>query len=135
MNSAPSESDLTTRREARRQRRLARRSGSWVGGAILIGLGALLLMQQTGALAIGRWWALLIMIPAIAAFVAAWDEFRAAGSVLNGAVIGLLVGGLLLATVAIVFFLDLDWAWFGPALLLLAGVGLLIRAFAEKRSS
>jgi|WetSurMetagenome_2_1015567.scaffolds.fasta_scaffold901622_1 hypothetical protein len=134
MNDNPTQSNIYDRREARRQRRLERRGGSWVGGLMLIGLGILLLMQNAGTISFGRWWSLLILIPAVAAFANAWKEYQAAGGRLTGRAISALIGGLLLSGVTAALLFNLDWGWFGPALLLLAGLGFFFRGFADHKS-
>ena len=66
MNDNVTQNNYYDRRAARRQRRMERRGGSWLGGLLLIGLGILLLIQNTGTISFGRWWSLLILIPALA---------------------------------------------------------------------
>ena len=65
----------SSRREARwrriEERRAARRGryGSrWIGGAVLIALGIILLLSSLGSFYLENWWALFILIPAIGAF-------------------------------------------------------------------
>jgi hypothetical protein len=42
-------------------------SGNWIGGAVLIGLGIIFLLQNFMNISLANWWALFIMIPAIGA--------------------------------------------------------------------
>lgn len=113
---------------------MERRGGSWIGGLMLICLGILLLMQKTGTISFGRWWSLLILIPAFAAFASAWKEYRAAGGRLTRRASGAMLGGLLLSGVTGAILFNLDWGWFGPAVLLLAGLGFFVRGYADQKS-
>ena len=117
-------------RMQRRQERWAARSGSgaWIGGAILIVLGIVFLMQNLGSFYLNNWWALFILIPAIGAFMAAWRTYQAAGGRLTAASRGSMIGGLVLTMIAAIFLFNLNWTWFGPALIILAGIGLLLNA-------
>lgn len=127
--------DRMRRREerwaARDERRAAGGSGrgAWIGGAILIILGLVFLLQNMGLLVLVNWWALFILIPAVAAFGSAWRSYQAAGGRLTGGARGSLIGGLVLVLVAGVFLFGLNWGVVGPLLLVLAGIGLLLNAF------
>ncbi len=119
-------------RELRRQARWSRRSGGWFGGAVLILLGVIFLLENAGIFSLKNWWALFILIPALAAFASAWDRYQASGNRLTAAVRGSLFGGLILVLVTAIFLFDLGsvvWLW--PALLILAGVGLLVNAMMK----
>jgi hypothetical protein len=75
------------------QHRTRRHSGGWAGGAILIGLGLLLLLQNLGGLQFENWWALFILIPAIGGLGAAWSNYQEAGGRLTRQVRSSLFGG------------------------------------------
>jgi len=121
------------RREARRQRREARQASgasTWITGLILILLGGAFLMQNMGSFAIPlkNWWALFILIPAVGAFDAAWRMYQNADNHLTAAARGSLLGGLVLTIVTLAFLFNINWTFFGPALLILAGAGILVNA-------
>jgi hypothetical protein len=118
------------RREARWQRRVGRPYG-WTGGAILILLGVVFLLQNMGISFLANWWALFILIPAFWAFVAAWDSYRDNGRLTQGGT-GSLVGGILLTILALVFLSNLDLGLFWPALLIIGGLLLLGMALLPK---
>lgn len=124
-------SDRFSRIERRRQRR----GGSITGGIFLIGLAVLLLMQNMSILSFGKWWALLIMIPAIGAFINAWKEYQAADKQLTQRASSAVIGGLILTALTGAILFNMDWGWFGPALLLLAGVGFLGRSFLSIKNN
>jgi hypothetical protein len=107
-------------------RRARRRSGGWVGGAILIGLGILLLLQNTTGFQLNNWWALFILIPAAAGFGAAWSNYREAGGRWTRWARSSLFGALFLTLLAAMFLFNLDWIIFGPGLLILAGGAILL---------
>jgi hypothetical protein len=114
------------RREARWQRR-AGRSFAWIGGAILILLGVVFLLQNMGIPFLANWWALFILIPAFWAFVAARDSYRDNGRLTRGGA-GSLAGGTLLTILALVFLLNLNVGLFWPVLLIVGGLVLLVTA-------
>jgi hypothetical protein len=108
------------------QHRTRRHSGGWAGGAILIGLGLLLLLQNLGGLQFENWWALFILIPAIGGLGAAWSNYQEAGGRLTRQVRSSLFGALILILVTAIFLFSLDWFIFGPLLLILGGGAILI---------
>lgn len=115
-----------SRREARRQRRAESRGG-WVIGVILIVLGGLFLMQNTGTfrIPISNWWALFILIPAFAAFERAWQMYRDAGNQMTSQMSGSLLTGIVLTLLTLGFLLNIGWTYFGPILIILVGLGIL----------
>ncbi len=125
--------DRQAEREQRREeRRAARGGGAWVGGAILIVLGVVFLLQNLGAYITGNWWALFILIPAIGAFGAAWRAYQVAGGRLNAAARSSLFGGLFLTLLTCIFLFNLRFEILGPVLIILVGIGLLVNAFLPK---
>lgn len=127
------QSEYVSRMEARRRRREARASargsragGGWLLGAILIAAGGILMLQNFGTVVISNWWALFILIPAVGAFGNAWRSYQNAGGRLSGSARGSLISGLVLTLVAALFLFNLDWGTFGPILLILGGLGLLL---------
>ena len=118
-----------SRQEARRARREERRShrdrDSWIVGLVLVLVGIVFLLQTMGLFFLMNWWALFILIPAIAAFAGAWREYQSAGRV-TGGVRGSLFGGLLVTLVALILLFNLDWGMFWPVLLIIGGLGLLL---------
>jgi hypothetical protein len=111
------------RREARWQRRAGRPYG-WIGGAILILLGVVFLLQNLNIAFLANWWALFILIPAFGAFAAAWESYRNNGRLTRGGA-GSLAGGVLLAILALAFLLNLNVGLFWPLLLIAGGLVLL----------
>jgi hypothetical protein len=123
-----------SRHEERQMRRTARREGryqsggAWVGGAILIALGVIFLLQNFGGLYLQNWWALFILIPAVGAFGNAWRAYQSADGHLNVQARGSLIGGLVLSMITAIFLFNLNWGLLGPVILILAGIGVLLNA-------
>lgn len=121
--------DANTGQYSRRGRMRRTRTGGWVGGAILIGLGLLLMLQNLGiSPIIENWWALFILIPAVGAFARAWSAYQSAGGRITAQARASFLGGLILTMIAAIFLLELNWIILGPVLLILAGAGLLLNA-------
>jgi len=119
--------DRQSWRQQRREERRTRRGGnSWIGGAVLILIGLVLLLQNFGKMALQNWWALFILIPALGAFANAWRTYQQADGHLTGAARSSLLGGFILTMVAAVFLFNLNWALLGPVLLILAGIGIFV---------
>jgi hypothetical protein len=114
------------RREARLQRR-GRNSYGWIGGTILILLGVVFLLQNTGVLFPANWWALFILIPAFLTYAAAWNSYRATGRVTRGAAASL-AAGIFLTALALLFLFNLTLGLFWPILLIAGGLILLAPA-------
>ncbi len=118
------------RREERRARRGARGTdwgggGPWIGGVILIALGLVFLLRNYGVPMPDNWWAVFILIPAFAAFGAAWTVYQRDGA-LTPAVIGPAIGGLVLTVLSISFLAGFNWGKLWPFILILIGVGVLV---------
>jgi hypothetical protein len=105
----------------------------WIIGVILIVLGGMFLMQNTGLVPFrfGNWWALFILIPAIGAFDRALRYYRNAYHQITPQVSGSLLLGVVLSLVTLVFLFNIGWTYFGPALIILAGLGILLRSMMD----
>ena len=117
----------TDRAQRRAERRAAREGGAWIGGVILIGLGMIFLLQNTGALYLQNWWALFILLPALGSFGASFTEYRASGR-FNAKARGSLVAGLVFTAIASVFLFNLNFSLLLPIILIVAGVGMLFNS-------
>lgn len=133
------ESEPFDRREARRQSRAERlgdpsRRSTWMVGLILIILGGLFLMQNMGSnISLRNWWALFILIPAVGAIETGIRIYRHAGNQLTAPASGSLLVGGVLTVVTLGFLFNINWTFFGPALLILAGIGVLVNAMLVNR--
>jgi hypothetical protein len=86
------------------------------------------LLQNTGAFHLENWWAVFILIPALAAFGNAWNRYRETGGRLDSAARGSIIGGLIFTTVAAIFLFGLDWGRLWPLFLIIGGLALLLNA-------
>jgi hypothetical protein len=118
------------RREARWQR-YGRHHYGWLGGAILILLGVILLLENLGIPFLKNWWALFILIPAFGAYVAAWEIYQDKGQLTRGGAWSLTVG-VLLTILSLFFLMNLAVNPFWPVLLIVAGLALLGTAWLPK---
>lgn len=96
-------------------------------GAIFILIGLIFLTQNISGFDFWNWnwWALFILLPALASLNRAWEIYRAQGQA-NEAMRGPLVGGLVLLLAAAIFLFDLSWGTLWPLFLILFGLGALI---------
>ena len=101
--------------------------GAWMVGLVLIGIGVLYMLQETGITpGLTNWWALFILIPAAATLSSALGVYRRNGGEFNGEVIGPLLAGVFFVGLTAVFLFSLDTGWLWP--LFLIGGGLLLLA-------
>ncbi len=124
------------RREERREARRAAGSGSSKAGALIAGLllivfGGLFLLQNFGnyTIPINNWGALFILIPAVAAFDRAYRLYRDAGNHFSAGARGAAFVGIILVIVTVVILLNLNWALWGPVLIILVGLAILSSVF------
>jgi drug/metabolite transporter (DMT)-like permease len=100
---------------------------AWVGGAVLIVIGVIFLLQQNFGLNMNwPWWALFIYLAAAANFANMWRYYKADGHFGKKAT-GALVGGLLLTDIASIFIFggsSFDKWW--PTILISIGAGIVI---------
>ncbi len=115
------------RREERRQRFAGHHYG-WFGGAVLILLGVIFLLQNLGYSILANWWALFILFPAYWSYVAAWNIYQANGRLTRASASSLTVG-ILLTILTFIFLLNLAFGALWPILLILGGLFLLASAF------
>jgi hypothetical protein len=109
-----------------RQRGYRRRGNGWLPGLILIVIGALFLLQNAGIALGGNWWAIFVMIPAIAAGGVAWAMFERAGRKYTPAMSAPLTGFVLLTFIAAMLFFSLSWSLLWPVFIIIAGLSALL---------
>ena len=131
----PEPIDRHAARTQRREERLAdpSRAGGWVAGLVLIVLGAMFLMRNTGSFdfPLQNWWALFILIPAVGAFDTAFRTYRAAGNQLTAPARGSLLVGLVLTFVSAMFLFNISWTFFGPVLIILVGIAIIFNSILK----
>ncbi len=100
--------------------------GSWVVGLILIALGALFLAQNFGYPIPHNWWAVFLIVPALASFGSAWSMYQRNGRRTSPPVTAAFLTGLVLAGLAAVLLLDIQVGKFWPVLLIVFGLAVLL---------
>ena len=98
----------------------------WIGGAVLVVLGAVFLLRNMTNFEFDNWWALFILIPAVAAFANAWRLYQRNDRRVTRQVLNTLMGGMAPLIIAVIFLFQLDWSKIWPVFLILAGVGMLV---------
>ena len=96
-------------------------SGAWIGGGILIALGAIFLLQRFGYSLPTNWWAIFIAVPAVGALISAWRSYQSEGTI-AGRARGAVISGVILAVIAVALFFGVDLGAIWPVLLILLGV-------------
>ncbi len=107
---------------------------NWAWGAVLIILGLVFLVQNLTGLTLNNWWALFILIPAVAAFGNAWRAYQRNDRRINGQVTSSVIGGLAPLLVALIFLFELDWGRVWPLFLILGGIALLLSRLSSTPS-
>jgi cobalamin synthase len=130
-------------REERWERREARRAAlgnpgkgvALIAGLLLVLLGIVFLLQSNGnfIIPLNNWGALFIIIPVLALFDRAYREYRTAGNQLTPQSRGAALVGLVLLVVMLVVQFNLNWAIYGPILIILVGLGLLSSTLFSSR--
>ncbi len=92
---------------------------------VLIGLGVVFLLAQTGLLSLsGNWWAIFIALPAVVMLYNAYSSYQKAGEV-TGEVRRNISGGAIIGTVAIIALTG-QWGTLWPLFLIVPGVMMLL---------
>lgn len=105
------------------------RGAGWAGGAVLIVIGIVFLLRNMNLVDVsGNWWALFILIPAIASFSTAWRLYQGNGGRLTRSVRVAFVGGLVPLAIALIFFFDMNWGAIWPVFLIFGGLSILVSA-------
>jgi len=142
MNEQFQSNEPLDRREARRQRRVERREArgipggsTWVVGLILIVLGGAFLMQNMGKFyfPLTNWWALFILIPALGSLDRAYRAYKNAGNQFTVFVRNSMFVGVILLIVTGLFLFNLSWTFYGPMLLILVGLGVLLNSMFSSK--
>jgi hypothetical protein len=92
-------------------------------GIALIVVGLVFLAQTYLGYTPRNWWALLILIPALASFANAYEATREGD---RDHALGAIVAGLGFTVLCGVFLLDLDIGRLWPVAVIIVGVGLLV---------
>lgn len=107
-------------------------------GIVVILVGLLFLAKEQGYnldfLWIKNWWALFILIPAVAMYARVISRVRRVGR-FDADAAGTLIGALSTSLVAGLFLLDLNFGKWWPVFVILGGVAILLSAFSRNTES
>ena len=106
------------------------RSNNWVGGAILIAIGSIFLLQNITSFTFNNWWALFILIPGFGSLINAWQNYNEDGRFSERAR-GPFIGGLILTFIASIFLFGWDWGTVWPIFLIIGGFGALMKGLLD----
>lgn len=108
--------------------------GVWIAAIILIGVGAVYLLQNRGVNIPGNWWALFLLIPAVYSLIGAWKTYERNGRRFSPGMTGPLITAFALVALTLVFLLGLhvNWSTIWPVLLIIIGFGILGRVYWRK---
>jgi hypothetical protein len=104
----------------------------WIG-IILIILGVVFFLQQTGRLTEHfNWWALFILIPALGSLTGMYYAIRSSGS-FNQTARSELGSSVVLFTLTYMFLFNLDWEIYWPLMVIAGGFSILIGSIPGER--
>lgn len=108
--------------------------GVWIAAIILIGVGAVYLLQSRGVNIPGNWWALFLLVPAAYSLTGAWKTYERNGRSFSPGMTGPLITAAVLVALTLVFLLGLhvNWSTIWPVLLIVIGLGILGRVYWRK---
>ncbi|MDX1616237.1 MAG: hypothetical protein R3300_18130 [Candidatus Promineifilaceae bacterium] len=116
---------------AREEERRPDWGGGWIVGVVLILVGLFFLLGELVPFSLdSNWWALFILIPALFNFGNAWRSYQRHGR-LTASGRGSLIGGLIIATVGVIFLFDLSWGNVWPVFIIIIGFGALLDAATD----
>jgi hypothetical protein len=98
---------------------------AWVPGLVLIGIGAIFLINNFTDFDLDNWWALFILIPAFGSLGNFLRAYRKDGR-MSGEARGSLIGSMILFFVTAVFIFGWNWGTIWPVFLIIGGLGALL---------
>lgn len=105
---------------------------AWIGGAVLVAAGVILLAGNLTRFSLRNWWAVFLLIPAAGSLWTAATIWRRNEWRFNAASRGPLIGGLVLVFLAVIFLFNLEWGRVWPGFLIIVGGGLLLTGIGER---
>lgn len=96
--------------------------GSWLMGAVLIGVGGVLLLRNLTGFEFDHWWVLFWFIPLGGMLTGLWKQYQANGRI-NTGLISAAAGMIVMMAV---FLFDLSWSALWPIFLIIGGLSALL---------
>lgn len=103
---------------------MVRPNYGWIGGAVLIGMGVIFLLQNMEIITLANWWALFLLIPAGINASVVWTSYRQKG-VLDKSARNATIASVIFLILTSAFLFELNWDYIWPTFLILAGVAAL----------
>lgn len=98
---------------------------NWMSGVVLIAIGLIFLAANVGGFRLDNWWALFILIPAVANYGSAWADYQTNGRFTRSGR-GSITGGLILTLVSFTFLFGWSWSVIWPIFLIIGGIAALL---------
>jgi uncharacterized membrane protein YhaH (DUF805 family) len=106
------------------------RTGNWVGGAVLVGVGLFFLLGNLTDLRFDNWWALFILIPVFGMWGKAWKSYQQAGR-LDKDARQEVMGAFFPLFVALIFLFNWNWGQVWPGFIIIAGLNALVGGYFD----
>lgn len=97
------------------------KGSNWIVALVMIVVGIGLLTSNFTGFSFNNWWALFMLIPAIAMLRSVWVDYQANGRI-TGKSTGPLIGGLATLVMMGVFLFNLSWSGLWPLGLIFGGI-------------
>lgn len=99
---------------------------SWGMGAVLIGVGAVLLFSNFTGFRFDNWWVLFTIFPLVSFFAGAWRDYQANGRLTNTGVTCIISGLGILVFAAVILIDGISWGAIWPIAFVFGGITLLL---------
>lgn len=99
-----------------------------MGGIIILIVGVIFLANNFGFHLPANWWAVFVLVPAVAALVTAIRFYRV-DKAMSARVMGSATGGVLMLAIALALFFGVNWGMFWPVILIIIGGGIVLRGY------
>lgn len=97
-------------------------TNNWIMGAVLIGVGGLLLLRNLTGFELNNWWALFWFIPLGGLLTGIWNQYRTNERINPG----FIIGSVCMILMMTVFLFNLRWSVMWPAFFIIGGISILL---------
>ena len=99
-------------------------SNNLIVGAVIIGVGSVLLLRNLTGFEFHNWWILFSLIPLSGMVMALWKGYQANGRLATGP----FIGALGMAFVISIFLFNLSWSAMWPGFFIIGGISVLLNS-------
>jgi len=117
--------ELKEMKEAENEGMANDKGNTWIVAVILILVGIGLLVSNFTSFTFDNWWALFLLIPAIAMLRNVWVDYQENGR-LTSKCTGPLIGGLAILVTVVIFLFNLSWSGLWPLAFVFGGIAVLL---------